>query len=444
MTQPAVQALQEAMGSGLLYLDTQERLRRSQDYFWYSPILEERLKDKMADVVAVPSSEEEAVRLLSVAFQQRIPVTIRGAGTGNYGQAVPLSGGMVLDTTALSRVLEIGEGYARVEGGVRLGALERRARSLGQELAIYPSTYMRSTAAGFVCGGSGGIGSVDWGSLWDGNVLGVIAWSMEEEPRRIESYGEAVRPFIHFYGTTGLITQVILRLVPRVEWEQWIASFPNLHLASAFAQTLCEKSSVKKRLVSVNEWPIPSLFEPIVSLCQEGQSNVLLEIEEDGRPTLEALVADSGGSLYRYAVASEYHRGIGLSEFTWNHTTLWAKKKDPTWTYLQASFVPEYLHEQIDAVKTRFGGDVLLHFEWIRDGSRFIPQSLPLVRFRDPSQLYEVIEFFESNQISIADPHLWVVNPGYRGMRGVDFEEIRRIKAQNDPANLLNPGKLLV
>lgn len=444
MAMSPVQALQEAVGSGLLYLDEEERQRRSHDYFWYSPILDAALADKVADVVAVPHSEDEAVQLLSVAFRQHLPVTIRGAGTGNYGQAVPLSGGLVIDTTALSRVLQIGEGFARVEGGVRLGALERLARRQGQELAIYPSTYMRSTAAGFVCGGSGGIGSVSWGSLWDGNVLGVTAWSMEAEPRRIEVAGEAARAFIHLYGTTGLVTQVTLRLVPRVAWEQWIASFSDLHAAVSFAQALCEKTELRKRLVSVNEWPIPAFFAPLSSFGREMQANVLLEIEEGGGSSLEKLATRFGGSLQRYADASQYHRGIGLSEFTWNHTTLWAKKQDPAWTYLQASFVGEHVHEQIDAVKASFGDDVLLHFEWIRDGDRFIPQSLPLVRFRNRAQLYAIIDFFESHQISVADPHVWEVNPGYRGMRGVDFDEIRRIKAQNDPAGLLNPGKLLV
>ena len=66
---------------------------------------------------------------------QNIPVTVRGAGTGNYGQAVPLYGGVVLDLARMDQIEEIQpEGVAVCQPGVRLGVLESEARKEGWEL----------------------------------------------------------------------------------------------------------------------------------------------------------------------------------------------------------------------------------------------------------------------------------------------------------------------
>ena len=76
--------------------------RRSRDFFWYSPILNEQLDGKSADLIVTPRSEQDVVRTAAACARHRIPVTVRAGGTGNYGQAVPLKGGVLLDMTALS------------------------------------------------------------------------------------------------------------------------------------------------------------------------------------------------------------------------------------------------------------------------------------------------------------------------------------------------------
>ena len=73
---------------------------RSRDYFWYSPILNEQLKDKLGELIVVPQNIEEVVHVASVVARHKVPLTLRGGGTGNYGQCVPLEGGIVMDLTA--------------------------------------------------------------------------------------------------------------------------------------------------------------------------------------------------------------------------------------------------------------------------------------------------------------------------------------------------------
>ena len=73
--------------------------RLSQDFSWFSPVLKRQLEGKRADAVARPRTEDEIKRLVAACATLRIPITARGTGTGNYGQCVPLHGGVVLDMT---------------------------------------------------------------------------------------------------------------------------------------------------------------------------------------------------------------------------------------------------------------------------------------------------------------------------------------------------------
>jgi FAD/FMN-containing dehydrogenase len=104
-----------------------------------------------------------------LAAELSVPLTLRGRGTGNYRQSVSLRGGLVVDTTGLDRVLEIGDGRACTEPGVSCVALGRAARQDGQELALFPST-TTSTIGGFVAGGAGGSGSIEHDFVWEGFV----------------------------------------------------------------------------------------------------------------------------------------------------------------------------------------------------------------------------------------------------------------------------------
>src|SRR5260221_11208561 len=79
--------------------------RLSRDFHWYSQILEAELYDKRAEVAVQPTTEADVLALVEFAVRTGTPITPRGAGTGNYGQAVPLRGGILLDMSRMNRVL---------------------------------------------------------------------------------------------------------------------------------------------------------------------------------------------------------------------------------------------------------------------------------------------------------------------------------------------------
>ena len=161
--------------------------RLSRDFYWYSPVLRKQLDGKIADVVVHPLTVREIQDVLAYCYANEIPVTARGAGTGNYGQAVPLHGGVLLDLSRMDQIESItADGVAICQPGVRLGVLEAEARKTGWELRCYPSTVVKASVGGFLGGGSGGIGSVAHGALRDFATVRAL-----EEQRRATEAAEA-------------------------------------------------------------------------------------------------------------------------------------------------------------------------------------------------------------------------------------------------------------
>ncbi|ACT04739.1 FAD-binding oxidoreductase [Paenibacillus sp. JDR-2] len=430
--------MQAAVGEERLLSDPGQVEKLSKDYYWYSPVLVPLLQDKRAEAVAIPHSVEETASVLAYAWKHRVPVTTRGAGTGNYGQAVPLEGGIVLDLSKLDKVIEVTDTYARVQAGVRLGGLEKLLRSEGKELRIYPSTYVKATVGGFVSGGSGGIGSITWGNLWDGNVLEAVILTVEETPRRLTVKGDDLIAYIHNYGTTGVLVEVVIPIAAKVEWTQTVTQFDDFASAARFSHAVAMDDSIRKRLVAPVEWPIPTFFKPIASKLEAGCSACLLETEHGSEERLAAHAGAFGGRVGYTISPEQYRKVIGLSDFTWNHTTLWALKTDPTLTYLQAGFDKERFLDQITLIKEQFGDEVLMHLEFIRTAGVVVPAALPIVRYTTHERLYEVIAFFRSIGVRINDPHTWILEMGGRG----EWDAMVNAKRANDPRGLLNPGKL--
>ncbi len=261
--------------------------RLSRDFYWYSPVLKKLLDGKRGDVVVQPVNDEEVRSVLAYCYEHEIPVTARGSGTGNYGQAVPLHGGVVLDLQRMDQIEEISaDGVARCQPGVRLAVLEGEARKSGWELRCYPSTVVKASVGGFLGGGSGGIGSVANGGLRDFNTVRAIeVVTMEAQPRVLKYEGEKVHDILHAWGTNGIITRIWLALAPAVDWAQCAVAFDTFDAAFTFAETIANSSEWTKRLVTVFEWPIPSFFSPVKQLVREGKALIFFMIAATRRWT---------------------------------------------------------------------------------------------------------------------------------------------------------------
>src|SRR3712207_2980507 len=220
--------------------------QKSRDFYWYSPPLKRQLDGVTADIVVSPKSEAEVVQTLQAAFELEIPITPRGTGTGNYGQAMPLSGGIVLDLSGFNGVKAIAQGRVVAEPGAVIAAIDKETRPhSGQEIRLHPSTYNTASIGGFIAGGSGGVGSIKWGGLRDaGNVLRLKVVTMERTPRVLELTGDDLHKVSHAYGTNGIITEVEMPLAPAYDWIDVIVGFDTLRAAAEYANAVGEQDGL--------------------------------------------------------------------------------------------------------------------------------------------------------------------------------------------------------
>lgn len=445
MTATAIQSIDwDAFSSELsgieIISDRAQVVKLSQDYYHFSPVLQPLLSDKTGDLVVRPASEAEVLRIAAACVKSKIPLTVRGAGTGNYGQCIPLNGGVILDTSKMNSIRWIKPGLACVEPGVKMSVFDKQARETGWELRMVPSTYRTATIGGFIGGGSGGIGSITYGQLRDrGNLHAVRVVTMEDEPRVIELRGDEVQKVNHAYGTNGIITELEIPLAPAYPWAEIIVAFDDFMTSANFGQALGDADGIIKKLICVCAWPIPAYFAAFREEIPEGKHCALLMVAESCLEPLQDLVREYGGTICYQKNAQAASKGAAIAEFTWNHTTLHARSADPSLTYLQTIFPADKGLKLIEELYNYYGDEVMMHLEFLRMNGRAIAAALQIVRYTTESRLNEIIRYHEEQGALIANPHTYILEDG--GMKSINLEQLQ-FKELVDPYGLLNPGKM--
>jgi FAD/FMN-containing dehydrogenase len=421
---------------------------KSRDFFWFSPILKPLLDDKRAELVVMPRNKDEVVRVAAACARHRVKLTVRGGGTGNYGQAVPLEGGIVLDLTGLDRIVRVTPGAGRFEAGARLLDIDRTLRPERWELRFHPSTRKQATIGGFIAGGAAGCGSCTWGQIADpGAVIAVEVVTVEEQPRVLELSGRDVLKVLHAYGVNGIITEVEVPLAPWHPWAERAATFPTLQAAARFGLAFAAAEGIAKKEIGVFDRRIPPMLKRLAPLVPAGQALAILMVSEPQAPALEEMIAAHGGTVVYGRSADDAEAaafdGKGamppLYEYTWNHTTLHALKVEPAMTYLQVRYPAGGELALADELEQRLGDELLQHFEFQRRFGRVFVSGLPLLRFTSSEWLEAVIAEIERLGGAVSSPHSYVLdNAGWKRTDAPQPE----FKALADPYGLMNPGKL--
>jgi len=414
---------------------------KSRDFYWYSPILKRQLDGCCADLVAQPKDIEELTHTIALAYRERVPVTLRGRGSGNYGQAVPLAGGLVIEMTRLEDIIDIGPDTVRVQSGCNVHRLNEALRVHGRELPIFSSTQRIATIGGFIGGGSGGIGSIEHGPLREpGNIIEIRALSIESSPRLHHFTGDDINCIHHAWGMNGVITELTLKTAPARDWINCIASFESYRHAFDAAHALGQRVDLNRKLACSVDAAFTPYMSKLADYLQAGRHHVLTLVDRPHVDAFKTLVIEQGGRTDLELDESEM-ASAGLPhvfEFAYNHTTLQVLNHDRTVTYLQVTVPPPIDADGVERLWHDFGDEVLMHHEFSRFNGELYAADLPVVRYTTDERLYAIMETYEQAGFPVANPHTYLVEEG--GMKSADYRHLAW-KKRLDPEGLLNPGK---
>jgi FAD/FMN-containing dehydrogenase len=304
-----------------------------------------------------------------------------------------------------------------------MAALEQAAIAAGQQLLMYPST-ANSSVGGFLSGGSGGTGSIKHASNSDGFVLALdVAYPSAEGLVHVE--GEDAQPYVHTYGTAGIIARATITLEPLQEWRGFYASFDRFEDALALIHPFAELEPTP-RLVSADN-PILSDALPRVPGLADGRTSLRAILDLATLEEATRLVESVGGRVED--VTEGPVETMKISMVSYNHPIEWLQKAYPD-TYFHIEVSGDALVHRIDEVQAVYPGG-MLHIE----SQHGRPIGMLAGEYESEEAVYAGFPKLLELGVGFHNPHQWFV----------DFhpDRTKALAATTDPDGLLNPGKLV-
>jgi glycolate oxidase len=196
--------------------------------------------DSLPEAVVFPRTSEEVSQILRLAYQEGLAVFPRGAATGTTGASVPVQGGLVLSLTRMDRILSVNtqDLTVQVEPGVVTGRLQEEVSRHGLFYPPDPSSMNFCTIGGNVATGAGGPRAVKYGVTKDYVLAlevvlsdGTVIHTGTQTAKGVVGY-DLTRLMVGSEGTLGIVTKIVLRLIPMPEATgTLLAFFPDARSA---------------------------------------------------------------------------------------------------------------------------------------------------------------------------------------------------------------------
>ncbi len=290
----------------------------------------------MPDAVAFVETSEEAARLLALCNAERVPVVAWGAGTSLEGHVTPVRGGITLDLSRMTTVLEVSQADmdCRVQAGVTREQLNTHLRDSGLFFPVDPGT-SACTIGGMTATRASGTNAVRYGTMRE-NVMGLTVALADGRlirtggrVRKSASGYDLTRLFIGSEGTLGVITEIQLRLHG---------------IPEAVSSAVCQFSTLRdavETVIAILQMGIPVARMELLDDVQMGACIAYSKLEGlEALPSLffefhgtEAGVAEQAGQ------AEDISGGNGGSGFRWaldpaERAKLWQARHDALWACL--------------------------------------------------------------------------------------------------------------
>ena len=283
------------------------------------------------DVVVRPDNTSQVAEVIRLAASHGVPVVPRGAGTGLSGGCVPASGGVVVSTERLNRIIEIDplDRQAVVEPGVITAKLHEAVEAVGLFYPPDPASFKSSTMGGNLAENSGGLRGLKYGVTRDYAMeLKVVLPSGElikaggRTLKNVTGYDMA-RLFVGSEGTLGFITEATVKLIPKPEAKAaFLAAYATLEAASEAVVAIIRAGVTPSTLEIMDDVTIKAVNEYLGREDGPGCGALILAEVDGSAPDVarqsEKLEAALGGSVPLYM-----RKASGAAE----HESLWAARR---------------------------------------------------------------------------------------------------------------------
>lgn len=420
----------------------------------------------LPDIVIRPTTTQEVSQIMRIAYERDIPVYPRGAGSGLTGGAVPLFGGIVLDTVRMNRIIEIDTDNltATVEPGIVVAEFQKKVEELGLFYPPDPASNEFSTIGGNVAECAGGLRCLKYGVTRDyvlglevvlsnGDVINVGVKTLKS----VTGY-DMVRLFVGSEGTLGVFTKIDLRLIPLPEKLKTCNAFFADTNSAARAVTDIIRNRVVPRTFEFMDRKTIECVERYKNVnISEGKAAAFLLIEVDG---IDAAVESDMQKIVDICKKNGAYK-IQVARDDKERELLWSLRKAVSPALYQISpggkinedvcvprsKIPEML-ERVDAIAKKHAVPIA-SFGHAGDGN--IHMNV-LVDFDNPEELERgeaaIEDIFRSTIElggTLSGEH-GIGNTKAKFLRLEQGEEVielqREIKELFDPKRILNPGKI--
>lgn len=282
----------------------QHLLTQKEDMFTYS--YDAAVLDPVMPAAAVvPENTSQLGEIIALCHENRIPVTVRGAGTNLSGGTIPNASGIVILTGRMNKIIEINEAdmYAVVEPGVVTATLAAQVEKRGLFYPPDPGSMAVSTIGGNVAENAGGLRGLKYGVTKD-YVMGLQFF--DSQGNYIKTGSRTVKCatgynitglMVGSEGTLGILDQVILKLIPAPKTRQaMVAVYDTLQQASETVAGIISARILPATLEILDNFTIRAV-EDFSKAGLPKDAAALLLIEVDGHPAVVAEEAEQVKTL---------------------------------------------------------------------------------------------------------------------------------------------------
>jgi glycolate oxidase len=287
----------------------------------------------LPDLVVVPATTAEISAIARLCTEHRVPLVVRGAGTGYTGGAVPTKGGVVLSLERLNRILEIDETnlLAIVEPNVITVDLQRAVERMGLFYPPDPASLDSSSIGGNVAECAGGPRAFKYGTT-KRYVLALEAVLPTGEI--VETGSKAVKNVVGYdltqllvgsEGTLAIMTRVTLRLIPKPPAHAALsASFRDIRGAVGAVTTLIARRVIPAAVELVDRESLRALEAYIGRAMAPRGTEAMLIVECDGMQAAVDEEIERVDASCRDAGATDIQRAASESE----RADLWSARRE--------------------------------------------------------------------------------------------------------------------